>query len=340
MTAHDATSLVGARYGEWVDADGGQQAGFLHRQEFFQSQVELAHAVNGFISADDVTVVAVPYQLAFIGHVVERALELVGTTLVSVGTTDTICPMQRTLNLMRRFGASAMVASAARALDLARVDGSLIDGNRHALRSLVFIGEACAPKRLERIAALWGARSIPIFGTASLPVIAAPCRRGELHLTEEWHAADLWDPSEARVASGGVRGELLLQPARLSGGYGALIATGELVELWPDERICECGDPNPAVVALGSTACTVVTAAGPISVVDVERVLFDRVDLEPDFVCEIQDGQFHVLCTPAAGEHSRHIDLERFMRDCLLSELGTDVALTVARPRTTEGESE
>ncbi len=327
---------LGARYGEWVDAAGSTRAGLLPQEDFFRAQVDLARAVDGVLGAEDVVVVAVPYELTFVGHVVERALELVGATLIGIGTSNTICPMPRTLGLMRRYGVTAMVASAATALELARADRAPGDGPP-LLRTLVVVDDGCAPARIDRIAALWGASAIPVFGTAAVPVIATPCGAGALHLTEDHPTADLLGPSDARSLAGGRRGELVAGPPRPTVGGGEVTATGQLVELSSGGWTCACGDPSRVVVPLGRVVDAVTTAAGPVSAVDVERVLFDHADLEPDLSCEIRGGRFHVTCTPIPGDRPRPVDLDRSLHARLLAHLGVDATVVVTGPRTTEG---
>lgn len=334
-------AAVGARYGEWIDADGDRRAGLLPRPEFLLSQIELATTVSGSVSAGDVAMVAVPYELTYTGHVVERALELIGTTLIGVGTSDTICPRARALDLMARYDISVLVSSPSRALELARLEAAKRGpGERHRLRSLVVIGDPCSPRRLARIAELWGARAVTILGTRAMPVVATPCTHGELHLAGEWLSADLRDRSPARYAEYGRRGELLIQPARPLAGGGETTATGELVELWPRDRSCVCGDPSPVVVPLGRVAESLVTAAGPVAAIDVERVLFDQVvALEPDFDCAVRHGQFYVRCAPTRGTTVDHAELARFMHDRLLAELDVDVDVRVTAPGHDQGEN-
>ncbi len=336
---------IGARYGEWVDAFGAPRARFLRRPEFLACQVELVRALYGTIAANDTVIIALPYELTFAGHVAERALELIGATLIGVGTSNTICPMPRTLGLMRRYGASSLVTSSSRALELARLVS--LQGASTApptLHSLVLMGQVCAPQRRDKIAALWGARPLQVFGTPAVPVVATPCPAGELHLCEEWLSADVSRPEPARLTEGrAVRGELVLQAACRSVD-DTPIATGELVELWPRERRCACGDERRVVVPVGQIAEAVETATGLVSTGDVERVLFDSLDLDPEMTITARRDGFRVRCTPRRDEGASWAEFARWGVERLRVGLGVDSDLervvlenTGAKP-TTRGE--
>lgn len=237
-----------ARYGEGPGPAGDTRPHFLTRDAWARNQIDLAVALDALLTPDDVVMVAVPYELSFTGALVERAAELLGATVLSVGTSNTICPVPRALGLIRRYGVTALVCSPAVATELAAVDVTL--GERPAdstVRRIVCVGEGVPPGGLDRIGTLWGASATAVLGTAAVPVVAVPCAHGALHL-----CADRLRATVRPTGPDPARGELLLAPAGPDGA-GTAEATGERVELRPGPD-CPCGDRGPVLVPLGPVA--------------------------------------------------------------------------------------
>lgn len=322
------------RYGERLIHGEMPQAGYMTRSGFFANQIALAKAVEARITNEDVVVVAAAYDLSFTGHVVERALEAIGATALSVGTSNTICPMARTLGLMRFYHVSALVGTPQVVLDLARLDRSMNAAALHTLRTVVFIGGSSTPRRLERIADLWGAAKVQVFGSALMPAIGVPCARGEIHLSDNRVSVELGHPSSARIATGGKRGELLLRSRETPRQELAATATGELVELWPTSQPCKCGEAGPVLIPLGPLSDTIAMEYGRVSAIDVERVAYDCADLDPDLRCDTDGTRFRLSCTPKPGEPNSGAGLTRRLRARLRSELGIDARVDV-RPADT-----
>ncbi len=203
-----------ARYGERIDPSGGPQPIVLTRDEWILNQIDLALALGRLLTEDDVVVSAVPYELSFIGGEVDRVTEMVGASVISVGTSGTICPMPRLLGLIEQYEVTAVVCSPSFAAELASLALSL--GRRpedSTVRTIVCVGEACSAERLDRIGAAWAAKTSALYGTPSTPTVAVACEHGALHVCDHRLRAEV---------RGDLRGELLLDGS----------PTGELVELW------------------------------------------------------------------------------------------------------------
>ncbi|KUN04779.1 hypothetical protein AQI95_17975 [Streptomyces yokosukanensis] len=324
-----------ARYGEGLDASGAARPHFLTRDDWVRNQIDMALALDSVLTEDDIVMVAAPYELSFTGAVVERAAEMMGATVLSVGTSNTICPIPRALGLIRRYEVTALVCSPTLATEMADVDVSL--GGRPGdttIRRILCTGEALSPSRLGRIGDLWRATATPVFGTDSTPTVAVPCAYGALHLCEHRLRATLRGAAgDASAVAADVRGELLLAPAGSSPTQG--VATGELVELRPDP--CPCGDGSTVLTPLGRVADAVPSPSGPVSAVDVERVVFESPGLSPHFSWEIRDGAFHVTCAadPGAG---RGREPARSLKARVRDELGVDVDVAIVEAGDRQGD--
>ncbi|MFC8142777.1 hypothetical protein ACFUKV_13650 [Streptomyces paradoxus] len=300
-----------ARYGERADPSGGSQPIVMTRDEWILNQIDLTLALGRLLTEDDVVVSAVPYELSFIGAEVDRVIEMVGASVISVGTSGTICPMPRLLGLIEQYEVTALVCSPSFAAELASLAASL--GKRPAdstIRTIISVGEACSTERLDRIGAAWAAKTSTLYGTPSTPTVAVACDHGALHLCDHRLRAEV---------RGGLRGELLLDGS----------PTGELVELWPAGRRCDCGSDSRVLVPLGSAASAVRGPDGLVSALDVERIVFGHRRLAPHFACAVRDGTFHVTCAVAGPQTVDEGAMRRAIRSGIGEALGVEAEVTV-----------
>lgn len=310
-TAADGRDGLRARYGERADPSGGSQPVVLTRDEWIRNQIDLTLALGRLLTEDDVVVSAVPYELSFIGAEVDRVIEMVGASVISVGTSGTICPMPRLLGLIEQYEVTALVCSPSFAAELAGLASSL--GKRPAdstIRTIVCVGEACSTERLDRIATAWAARTSALYGTPSTPTVAVACDHGALHLCDHRLRAEV---------RGGKRGELILDGS----------PTGEVVELWPADRRCDCGSPSRVLVPLGSVASAIRGPDGLVSAVDVERIVFGHRRLAPHFACAVRDGTFHVTCAVADSDAVDTDAMRRAIRGGIDEALGVEAEVTI-----------
>ncbi|WP_433303907.1 hypothetical protein ACQP2F_13360 [Actinoplanes sp. CA-030573] len=302
---------VRARYGERPGPAGGTEPVVLSRDEWIRNQIDLTLALDRLLTSDDVVVSATPYELSFIGAEVDRVIEMVGASVISVGTSRTICPMPRLLQLIEHYGATALVCPPSFAAELTGL--AVAQGRRPAdstIRSIIAVGEACSTERLDRIGAAWTAATSALYGTPSTPTVAVACEHGTLHVCDHWLRAEVHD---------GPRGELLLDG----------VPTGELVELDPDGRRCACGAAGPVLVPLGSLTAAVTGPGGPVSAVDVERIVFAERGLAPHFACDVRAGVFHVTCAVAGAEPVRDGAVQRSIRDRIRDAYGVDAEIAI-----------
>ncbi|MFI0267089.1 AMP-binding protein [Streptomyces luteogriseus] len=309
--AADGRDAHKARYGERLDPSGASHPVVLTRDEWIRNQIDLTLALGRLLTEDDVVVSAVPYELSFTGAQVDRVTEMVGASVISVGTSGTICPMPRLLGLIEQYEVTALVCSPSFAAELAGLAASL--GRRPAnstIRTIVCVGEACSTERLDRIGAAWAARTTALYGTPSTPTVAVACERGALHLCDQRLRAEV---------RGGARGELLLDGT----------ATGEAVELWPADRRCDCGCESRVLVPLGSMASAVRGPDGLVSAADVERIVFRHRRLAPHFACVVRDGTFHVTCAVTDSQAVDTGAMRRAIRSGIDEALGVEAEVTI-----------
>lgn len=313
------------RYGEWEGPDGSTHEVRMTRPEWMLNQIDAALALGDLITPDDVVVVAAPYELSLEGASVERAVEWLGASLISVGTSNTICPLPRLLDLIHRYGVTTLVCPPQLAAELAALDEA---AGRHpgasGLTTLIATRPS-APERLRRIAAKWGASATEIFSTPARPATATPCGFGRLHVSDDRFTAYLRSPAPGRIHTDGTRGELVLgshpeSPAPVP------LPTGQLVEFRPPGTHCACGSSSQTVIPLGRVADAVTTPEGLLSQVDVEHCLFASPQPQGRVTSRPEGGHLSVTCAVRSGTARQQPPLQKLIR----SRFGPAVELTLS----------
>ncbi|MFF7201748.1 hypothetical protein [Streptomyces sp. NPDC008141] len=311
------------RYGEWEDSDGSTREVRMTRPEWLLNQLDAVLALGDVITPDDVTVVAVPYELSLEGASIERAVELLGASLISVGTSNTICPVPRLLDLIHRYRVTTLACPPQLAAELAALDEAAgRDPGASTVHTLIATRPA-APERLRRIAAVWGASAFEIFSTPSRPATATPCGAGRLHLPEDRFEVQLRSPAPGRIDTDGTRGELMLAARHPESSTPVAVPTGELVELRSSRTVCACGGDGRIVIPLGRVADAVPTPQGPVTQVDVEHCLFTSPEPEGRVTSTVENGRLSVAFAVRSATDRNRAALHELVR----SRLGPAVEL-------------
>lgn len=321
-------SAATARYAEAVEADGSTQAVYATRLDWLLAQIDLARAFRELLTAADVVISAVPYEMTFLGAQVERAVELTGACVIGAGGGGTVCPAARIVDLIWRYEPTVLIASAQLAAELAQLSAeSGRDVASSSVRTIVIAGEACSRERLQSLAAVWAAEPRMIYGTDAIPTIATPCEFGVLHVGERlWPTVQPVDSMRASGTDSSIRGEL--QVAQLHSPVTQPQATGDVVEL--SFAPCPCQDTRPGVTPLGRIIDAVDTGQELIPLGDIERIVFSYKELRGPWSCVSAANVVEASCVGAPGlsAQERH-QVQSAVEQVVRAQLGVDLRLDV-----------
>lgn len=294
----DADHARGAtRYGEWDGSDGRTHAVRMTQPDWVLNQIAVLNSLDGHLTDDDVVVVAAPYELSLEGASIERAVEWMGASLISVGTSNTICPLPRLLDIVHRYQVTALVCDPQLAAELAALDRAAGRDPAASSVTTLILTRPAAPERSLRVGEAWGASTTEIFSTPIRPATATRCDHGQLHLTDDHFRAHLHTPTRGRLAPEGSRGELVLtRNCEESTEHDLPVPTGELVELPPADARCPCGSTNQLIIALGKVVDALTTPGGLITQVDVEHCLFESPYLQGGVTAQVVNDRLQVTC--------------------------------------------
>jgi phenylacetate-CoA ligase len=261
------------RYGESTGTTGPPTSSFFTVDDWMAGNVGVERALRPFFGPGDLVFVAIPYELTFASYDLDRALERLGATVVPVGALNDVCPFERTARMLQTLHPTGLVCTPTRALrffDLIESQGG--DPRAVGLRTLLYVGETCAPARLEKIARLWGIRLISAYGATETNSLALPCAHGQLHLSEDRYLFEVVDPESGEaLGAGEQRGELVLT-SLLSRAMPLLrYRTGDMVTLLAAE--CACGDRRRVLRHHGRVEDRFQVGARTLLRIEVEEVI-------------------------------------------------------------------
>lgn len=304
LLAAPRRSLI--RYGESTGTTGRPTSSFITYADWIAGNVWVEAALRAHFGEDDLAFIAIPYELTFASYDLDRALEQIGCAVVAVGTLNQICPFPRLVEMMRDVRPTCLVCTPSRALrlyDMLRERGD--DPLRVGLRALLYVGETCAPAKLDKLAALWQARLVSAYGSTETNSLALPCARGASHLSEGRYLFEVIDPVHGVPLALGESGELVLTSLRAEAMPLIRYRTGDLVALSPEP--CPCGSPRRVLQHRGRVCEAIAIDGRSLYKIDVEEEVLATPGTGLYYAAGERGGALHVAVEVAAGEDPRAV---------------------------------
>ncbi|MHB8168920.1 MAG: phenylacetate--CoA ligase family protein [Thermoleophilia bacterium] len=227
-----------ARYGESTGTTGRPVSSFVSADDWWRNSVfGLQHWTEIFDSSD-LVITSVPYELAFVGQDLDRALETIGCSIVACGVLTKFCPWERVLELLHDLQANALICSPGRAIrfaDMAEAHGWDPRKDFH-LEKILCTGDGSSPAKLAMIGNIWGANVYSGFGMTETNSLALPCKSGEMHLSEERYYFEVVQIEGKNFNP--QRGELVITSLQSEAMPLIRYRTGDVVEI--NDEPCGC----------------------------------------------------------------------------------------------------
>ncbi|PVC89269.1 CoF synthetase [Streptomyces sp. CS090A] len=270
--------------------DGSSIAAFFSADDWVENNLTVARLLSAVLDGGDVVAVAVPYELAGVGQDLDRALELLGCTIVPLGAASPDCPPERMVRALRRSGATTLICSGTRALllgEVARRSG--LDPARDlAVDKILTAGEGASPAKKALLAREWGASVYSMFGMTETNTLAMFCPRQDLHLVETRTYFEIVDPATGERLPDGETGELAV--TTLAGRAMPLLRyrTGDTCRI--EAEPCSCGSPLRRLRHRGRLGDRIAVGRGWASQLEIEDVVLGALTRPPYFFAFDVDG--------------------------------------------------
>jgi len=185
-------------------------------------------------------------------HLIQLIAQRGGGVSIPGGNINWDVPFHRALDMAQRTGAQVLAGMPLEPIVLARIAQQRgLDPKKAAAFDTFFIGGAPLPPALQRrIARVWDARVIELYGSTETMLLGTGCAHGRLHLEEDLAHCEVLGDAEEPAPEGG-EGRLVVTTLGIEGSPLVRFDTGDWVRRLP---ACSCGDPRSAIVVLGRRA--------------------------------------------------------------------------------------
>ncbi|MFF2408083.1 phenylacetate--CoA ligase family protein [Streptomyces sp. NPDC058092] len=288
--------------------DGSSIAAFFSADDWVENNLIVAHLLSAVLDGTDVVAVAVPYELAGVGQDLDRALELLGCTIVPLGAASPDCPPERMVQALRRSGATTLICSGTRALLLGEVARRCgLDPARDlAVDKILTAGEGASPAKKALLAGQWGASVYSMFGMTETNTLAMFCARQDLHLVETRTFFEIVDPATGQRLPDGETGELAVTTLASRAMPLLRYRTGDTCRI--EAEPCPCGSPLRRLRHRGRLGDRIAVGRGWASQLEIEDVVLGALTRAPYFFAFDVDGPVLDIALPpdsAADKRTR-----------------------------------
>ncbi|MCW2276750.1 phenylacetate--CoA ligase family protein [Heliophilum fasciatum] len=161
----------------------------------------------------DRVLIRYPYALSLIAHMIHRAAQQKGATVIAASSRNTITPFARVIQLMQKLDITVLAALPMQAILLAETAAMLGKDSRSdfpALRAIEVGGELLTPRKRRWIEDLWQVPVIELYGMTEAGTCLADCGNGRLHLIEDHFIIELLDDNWQTEVPDGQIGNLVI----------------------------------------------------------------------------------------------------------------------------------
>ncbi|MDF2855429.1 MAG: coenzyme synthetase [Neobacillus sp.] len=192
----------------------------------------------------DIAAVALPYEFALPGLGFQRLFQFsFGATVLSLGKGGYMAPMDKSLELMKEFGATILATTPSYAALLADESQNLgIDIRKEiGLKRMILTGEGCSHEFRNRLEELWGCEVSFFYGSTECGVIGIECKEHSgYHIAEGHVKVEIVEVDGDRVLDYGEIGELVVTTLLREGMPMIRYRTGDIGYLKKSECSCGC----------------------------------------------------------------------------------------------------
>jgi phenylacetate-CoA ligase len=197
----------------------------------------------------DRLLVRFPYAISVPAHIVTQAARRRGACVIPASSRTSISPYPRVIDLLTRLETTVLGCLPMEAILLA--EAALKLGRDPArdfphLRAIGVAGEMLSDARKARIAALWNARVVNMYGCTEAGNIATDCPAGRLHLAWDHFLLEALDPATLDPAPPGRMGIAALTTLTREAMPLVRYLLGDYLRLIEDHG-CPCGRQAPVV---------------------------------------------------------------------------------------------
>ncbi len=280
-------------------------------------------------------VVSLAYEMNPTGIRFQMALPYAGVTVIPCGVRSTICPPEKTIDLIARLEPEALFS---RPFEILRYGDALrergLPPQDTKVIKLFYLGEAMSDGKWVRMQALWdGAEVYGHYGLTEVDSGLQTCALGRYHEPPSpFLYTEIVDPESLvpRAPDDDRWGEVVFTTLRRNHAPVIRYRTGDLARRLRSK--CGCGQATPAYAIRGRISDRYAQKEAEVFPIDIENVVYGDPDVGHEYLFVIRpDDTLKLVLERAWGSRAELDDIARRVRTALREELAL-VAEVDVRP--------
>lgn len=280
-------------------------------------------------------ILALPFEMNPAGIRFQMALPHAGVTVIPCGVRSTICPPEKTLDLMLRLEPQAVFS---RAYEILRWGDALkergVPPENTKIIKLFYAGEIMSEAKWTRIQELWdGAELYGHYGLTEVDSGLQTCPLGRYHEPPSpFLHTEIIDPATLAPLppSDSGWGEIVLTTLRRNYAPVIRYRTGDI-----GRRLgtpCRCGQATPAYIVRGRSYDRYVQNGVEVFPIEIEDLVYRNVDVGHEYLFVIcPDESLRIVLERAWGSGTEPGMIARAVQSALREELNI-AAIVEVRP--------
>ncbi|MEK3884495.1 AMP-binding protein [Paenibacillus sp. PL2-23] len=191
----------------------------------------------------DVAAVALPYEFALPGLGFQRLFQFAfGTAVLSLGKGGYMAPVEKSLELMKEYGATVLATTPSYAALLAEESEKygIRIGEDIPLKKIYLTGEGCSHTFRQRLEKWWGCEASFFYGSTECGVVAVECSQHKGYHVMEGHVkVEIVEPATGQKLPYGKTGEIVVTTLLREAMPMLRYRSGDIGYLQPSA--CSCG---------------------------------------------------------------------------------------------------
>lgn len=296
-------------YGESSGTTGPSNSVWLTLGDFTKDADVLRALLPDVFAPGRVLLNRFPFMAAP-AHLVQLVAQRGGGVAIPAGNINWDVPFHRALELVQRCGAHVLASMPMEPIvlgEIAKWRG--IDPARDLSIDTLFLGGSPLPPSMQRrLARVWNARVIELYGSTETMLLGTGCVRGTLHFTSQLAYGEILEIERDVPVAPGQKGRLVVTTLGVEGSPLVRFDTRDIVLPTP---ACACGDPRPGLVVYGRAGETIalggrllypseVIAAASDAADALDSLVFFVVILPDRVLVRIEEGP-HPIGDPAVA---------------------------------------
>lgn len=270
-------------------------------------------------------IVALAFEMNPTGIRFQMALPYAGVTVIPCGVRSTICPPEKTLDLLLRLEPEALFS---RPFEILRYGDALrergVAPEDTKIVKLFYLGEAMSAGKWARMQALWdGAEIYGHYGLTEVDSGLQTCPLGRYHEPPSpFLYTEIINPETPlpRGPDDDRWGEVVFTTLRRNHAPVVRYRTGDIARRLRGK--CGCGQATPAYIIRGRVSDAYVQKDAEVFPMDVENVVYANADVGHEYLFVIRpDDTLKIILERAWGSLTSPDEIARQVQSALREEL-------------------